>query len=392
MIPFERDVPIADAMARVADTIHRHGLHAVSATFGDALCTVEVELRRADGTTVATGHGKGNPTTARVGAMFEALEHYLSLFHPEAFRCTPIPVDAVCEGLGEGIDALLRAQAGRAVGCRMYRHLIDGTAAYIPLALAQPRYVRQAHPRDTFDYHGLERYASNSGTAIGSTDAEASLHAINECIERDDVSRWLHAHFHTLSDAPLRLVARATCDAAMEYAWRAAEAALDDDIILVDVGRHAGTTSRMAFSAHWPHDVHLYGAGSSMCPAHASERALAELVQQAIRSKGTPLMDAYAQQVVARVEAWPRLARACRADLPLRLRDAAVIQVGAGERLAWQAPAVMLQQTTAALAAEGYAPMACMIPTGGEVSLCSVIIPGFSRYYLVGNGIPVAPH
>jgi ribosomal protein S12 methylthiotransferase accessory factor len=391
MIPFERDVPVTDALTRAGNAIRQYGLRPTARTFGETVCTTEVALQTASGSVAAIGHGKGDALSAWVGALFEALEHYVGMHHRDAFRCTLVPAETVPSGLGTGIDELLAAQAEQMIGCRLYRDMGDGTPHYMPVALVQPRYIRRAHQGDAFDYHGLERYASNSGTAIGSTEAEAMLHALNESIERDDVSRWLHAHFHAETEEPLRKVDRTTCDAMLERTWRAAESALDDEIVLLDVGTHRGTTSRMAFAMHWPHAVHRYGAGSSLCPVHASGRALSELAQQAIRTKGTAIMDASATQSLARLDAWPRLARACRADLPQRMRNNAITTVDAGTRQAWVPPEAMVRQTVTALNDAGHRPLVHHLPTEGDVAACSIVVPGFSRYFLVGSGIPVAP-
>jgi ribosomal protein S12 methylthiotransferase accessory factor len=391
MIPFERDVTVSDALARAHQTLQRRGLRATSTRFGGALCTVEVALRDVNGTVLATGHGKGDATSARVGGLFEAIEHYMSLHAPEAFQCISSPVEAVRKALGSPVDALLAAQPGRSLGCRPYCDMHDGTTQLLPTGLVQPRYITRPLPDDTFDYNALERYASNSGTAIGSTPTEAMLHGLNESIERDDVSRWLFAHFHAQTSESLQLIDRATCDTPLALAWRAAETALGDEVVLVDASTRDGTSTRMAFAMHWPHAVHLYGAGCSRCPAHAGERALAELVQQAVRSKGTELMDAFATQTLNRLAAWPALARACRANLPGLMGCKPLAWVRAGTRAPWSTPKDMLRSTVNELVGDGYRPLVYWLTAQEDVSLCSIVVPGFSRYFLVGNGIPVAP-
>ena len=146
----------------------------------------------------ARGMGKGRRDEARVGALFEALEHYLTGpagFDPAAVEMAT-PAEIAAGPLRDDPCAVLLARMpAERLACHRYLPLRGGREALMPLFLSAPWYVDAGRLRelagDACDYGQLMRYSCNSGSAVGVTAEEALLHALNEVIERDAFSLLL---------------------------------------------------------------------------------------------------------------------------------------------------------------------------------------------------------
>src|SRR4051794_18035555 len=89
--PAERDVPLSEATQRAVAALDRLGLRPELADLGQGEDPTawSCRLLRDDGVmpAMAQGTGKGRCDEARAGALFEAVEHYLTgpdLFDPSA--------------------------------------------------------------------------------------------------------------------------------------------------------------------------------------------------------------------------------------------------------------------------------------------------------------------
>ncbi|NID15599.1 YcaO-like family protein [Luteibacter yeojuensis] len=392
MIPFEREFPLAAARARIEAALADHGLRWRATVHGEALHATLVELFDAEGRPLCTGVGKGDAETALVGGLFEAFEHHLALHDACSAHHVLTPAARVPQGLGKAIDALLAEQPESSMACRVYADFFHGGAALYPLALARPTYIDDPAPGDDFDYASLRRYACNSGTAIGSTPTEASLHAMNEAIERDDVSHFLRAHFHDRDDEALRVVDRRTVERDIERLWSLAERELGQDAILLDISSHKSAHTFLAFAPTCPHPVHVYGSGSSARASHGMRRALSELVQMHVMAQVAPAVANDLIRAELRLRPWPRLHRACVADLPARFDAARRQHVTPRNTASAGSVAAQLSQGMRGLRDEGYSPLVHTIHCRhGDIALCQVLVPGFEHYHIVGHGNLVVP-
>ena len=289
MLPFERERTLANAYSLMHKHLEDRSWLTEFETFGTGIVTTRCAIRRADGEFVAGGYGKGHPETSKVGALYEAVEHHHGAMENAKVEvvCVPAreihgsPRFASLPCLSEFSD-----QKGRKVACALYRDFRDGAAVAIPLFLVFPQYVATVRiAGDDFDYSTVERFGSNSGTAIGATFAEAAIHALNEIVERDAWSLFLLSHFFdaradahetngrvvdvgTLPEDLRALVGLAS--------WRAKR-----EVLLVDVTSDLGiptfaaTVDRVFPEEH----VYPYGFGTSAYPRYAAYRAITELVQ-----------------------------------------------------------------------------------------------------------------
>ncbi|WP_285406080.1 YcaO-like family protein [Luteibacter sp. ME-Dv--P-043b] len=392
-LPFERDVPLGAARRRIDNELAARGLRWHATEHGSGPFATVVQLSDDAGRPVCRGVGKGDRDSALVGGLFEAFEHFISLHDDCSLTSVVATARDVTRGLGAPIDALLDAQPEARLAVRRFTSFHDGSAQEHPLALFRPTYIDRRMQADTFDYSGLRRYAGNSGTAIGSTFTEAALHALNECIERDDVSHFLRVHFHDADAiAPVRVIDRSTLDPVSTRLWNGTEDMLGYTVTVLDIGTHRAAYSYLAFTQHAAHPVQLYGAGASGCPGHALSRALHELVQLELLARAEESVLHQLERAELRLRPWPRAHRACVADLPALLRKRRTVAVPLPTRLRHTSPRALLTRALHRLAKEGYRPLLHVIHAACRgVVVCQVLVPGFDRYFLVAHGNPIVP-
>ncbi|MEV5895420.1 YcaO-like family protein [Nonomuraea fuscirosea] len=125
--PAEREVPLPVAVRRVSATLSALGLRARLLDAGpgrDPAAWWCGLLGEADTTPVACGMGKGSREEARTGALFEAVEHYLTGpagFDPNAVELSA-PAELAAGPLREDVcEALVARMGGRRMACARYR-------------------------------------------------------------------------------------------------------------------------------------------------------------------------------------------------------------------------------------------------------------------------------
>ncbi|MFG1968219.1 YcaO-like family protein [Nonomuraea fuscirosea] len=130
--PAEREVALPVATRRVRATLSALGLRArlVDAGPGHDPCAWWCDLLgEADAVSVACGMGKGSREEARTGALFEAVEHYLT--GPAGFDPGTValaaPAELAAGPLYEDVcAALLTRMSGRGMACARYRAIGGG--------------------------------------------------------------------------------------------------------------------------------------------------------------------------------------------------------------------------------------------------------------------------
>src|SRR4051812_42721588 len=159
----EREFSLSDAAHRAISAISELGLSAQLECFGGDPTVWRCQLF--DGQQPApggSGHGKGAVEAARVGAHYEALEHFLTQQHrPETVqlrRCAEV----VESPLGpESYSALLAMQPDQLIACRIYHQLGGTNTLAVPLFLSNVTWVDdaaapwRAEVGDTTDYESL---------------------------------------------------------------------------------------------------------------------------------------------------------------------------------------------------------------------------------------------
>ncbi|GGX18946.1 YcaO-like family protein [Streptomyces lomondensis] len=354
-------------------------------------CTLE-----RDGVPVPQGYGagKGEEPAARVGAVFEALEHHLCgtlpppaqlvLRRPRQLAEGPLGGEAVMTALADGPDLPL--------ACLPYRPLGDGDPTDVPLFYNVPGYISaSAHRRgalgDHYPYEAAGRYSMNNGWAAGATVTDALVHALNEINERDAMSLLLARQFLTPRPAPLRVVDPNTLPADLAALHQDAEDRVAGPVSLLEM------TTDLSIPAYWAYTpappaaaARLRGAGSSLSAHYAAERALSELVQ--IHSVLTA-RPGTVRRPKACTEKYPALHRCHLADFSTRLSSARTVPFTDTPSPA--TPAEHLTRLLERFRACGMAAWAREHHVTGHLAVVNVLVPGAERFVLVTDGTPVLP-
>ncbi len=353
-------------------------------------------LHRFDGTPApaGVGAGKGGSEQARVGALFEALEHHHSDAH--AITAEQLVLRSSRELASEELatDPAIRPLTlapPALLACRTHTAL-DGSGASmdVPVYLHTPSYLAATpHQRravgDAFDYSTVARYSTNNGTAIGATTTEAFVHALAETVERDALSVLLSSTFLAPHPAPLRVVDPTSLPEDLRQLHTRAQDRSGTAVWLLEMTTDLGIP---AFHAYAParQGHHMAGYGASLCATHAARRALEEFVQvlAIFEHEEHPPPD------LAALSRHPALLRAGRADLTPRVDSARVLAFTA--TTAPVSPAGHLAELVRVLTAHGHRPYGRILHEAANgVSTVSVCVPGLERFFAVTSGQCVVP-
>ncbi|WP_283137786.1 YcaO-like family protein [Rhizohabitans arisaemae] len=399
----ERTVPPGEAGKRAAAALTALGLRTEFADVGGGRdptawwCGLHGDGQ--DGSPVACGMGKGRPEEARVGALFEAVEHHLtgrSRFDPAVVE--PAEPFGLAAGLfrEDACAPLLAGMPGRRMACLRYRSLGGEGEALVPLFLSGPWYTETGAARlrdlagDDCDYAHLMRYSCNSGSAAGVTASDALLHALNETIERDALSLFLVRAFLSRARFRPRLIDAETLPYGLARAHATAGEVTGSPVHLLDIGSDVGVPTMLAYTAPTSRHPHRRGAGTSLSPAYAAWRALTELIQVTL-GEGLPQSGALKRGDLTGLAAHPELHTCGRFDLTGLLGEARVIPFPRAVEVAEPSEG-QVRRVAAMLAARGYRAYhrtMCALP--GGITAVHVMVPGMERFMLITDGNLVIP-
>lgn len=397
MIPLERERSLDEAERSLRGFLDAQGwraeLQRAGEPFAATICTLYDDDD--DGRVLGNGFGKGEAGPARVGALFEAVEHLFTGKAPaQAQWLLRSGADCLADArLAElPFRATFARQPERQLACRAYRSFAEGEPEVVlPLFLSYPTYLDWRPPQDDFDYAAALRFGSNNGTAIGSSLAEAAVHAIGELIERDAWSLFLTAHY--LGDPAAHGYRLEADDLPASLARRLhdASAQLQRDILLIDASSDLGVPCFIATATDLGEDelIHPCGYGASLYPEHAATRAITELVQGLVLPQLEPKMSGYSRALLDALSAYPKL------------RDCAVFAIDRARlrRGRWDhdvpapmPPAELLEVLIARLRSRGIdLHYAINHEEPGRFCVVNVVSLALERFFLVCSGIVMAP-
>ncbi|WP_285706804.1 YcaO-like family protein [Microtetraspora sp. NBRC 16547] len=348
---------------------------------------------------MALGTGKGRREEARVGALFEALEHYLTgpaVFDPATVELVEAAEITAGPLRDEASMVLLARTPAERVACLRYRPLGGGPGTPVPLFLSAPWYVETHAGRlreqagDACDYANLMRYSCNSGSAIGVTADEALLHALNETIERDALSLLLLRAFLGAADFRPAVIDPATLPTELERVHAATEQLIGSPVYLLDIVSDVGVPTTLAYAAPTLSRPHRRGVGTSLSPAYAAWRALTELLQSTL-AETLPWSDATHRGELAGLAGYPELYACGRFDLIDHLRSARTVPF-ISDGWVPEHPRRQLRELSALLTVHGYTPYWRTVATvTEEITAVHVIVPGLERFMLITDGNLVLP-
>ncbi|MHA3735835.1 YcaO-like family protein [Pseudomonas sp. Eth.TT006] len=389
----ERELSLEQAHQRIHAELDNLNLQPGQRVLGRKLVAVQVSLLSADQQTPGHGAGKGELVEAQVGALYEALEHYLSAYigTQDIQHLSPAYFCASHLFKDDSVLAPLIEQNNALTACRTYTNICDNSTFLYPVILSSPNYSEATFAQDSADYKALKRYASNSGTAIGASYNEALLHAINESIERDALSLFLLEHFYYQNTTALRRVDRLPAHDELGQLWLNAEAETGAEVVLLDISSEFLPRTFLAFALRPGEQPQVFGSGCSISPRHAARRALTELVQlQHIAA--TAQARHYRSNAQRLLAPFPRLLRCLRFDLCTLLALREQQRVTLPEACPEQPLARQIERLATDLQRHGRTLGVTLLhQTALGTTLVNVVIPGLERFFVVLSGNVVVP-
>jgi len=286
MLPFERERTLANACEVMKSHIEGRGWTLEFERLGADIVTTTCTIRNGSGAVVSSGFGKGDQDTSTVGAMYEAMEHHYGVMDHIDLKVACIPAGEIHADPRFSTLPFIsefRKQKDRNLACAIYEDFHDRTAVPIPLFLIFTDYTFSDRvDGDDFDYSLVQRFGSNSGTAIGATFDEAAIHALNEIVERDAWSLFLLSHFMDTQQKIGRVIDPGSMPEALEMLLEVARhRAMDRDVLLVDITSDIGIPTFVATVSGIAAGESVYpcGFGTSSSPFDAAYRAVTELIQ-----------------------------------------------------------------------------------------------------------------
>ncbi|MFE0104649.1 YcaO-like family protein [Streptomyces sp. NPDC059009] len=363
------------------------------------LTAAHCRLRTSEGKPIpgGVGSGKGFPDAATTGALYEALEHALtgpgSLKHLEYVLR---PSAAVAHGTAGREDAvrILAEQDDAKVACLRYRALDGGEDLELPLSLWAPWYVtptaRAAEARgalgDTTDYSRVLSYSVNSGCAIGATEDEALLHALNEWVERDAFSLFLWRSIHEGGDMPPR-IPRSSMPAHLADAIDRIGDASGRRTFVLDLTSDIGVPVALAVVAASGSRPAQYGLGASLSGEVALERAVSELAQGRLIRQAYGGSSQPGLAVGRRLAQQPRLLACAQIACADRLYQAPAVKPYADGELAEAPVQEQRHEVVRRIAASGVRVVAHRLrQLSHGTTVAQVQCPGLERFHLVTEG------
>ncbi|MBY0443107.1 MAG: YcaO-like family protein, partial [Mycobacteriaceae bacterium] len=352
----EREFRLDDAERRVCSTIAELGLSATLQCYGGDPTVWRCQLvgQTGESTPYGMGWGKGCSDGARVGALYEALEHHVTQ-RPSDQMVLRSCAEVAASGLsGETYVALLAEQPSKVIACRVYQQLAGQDTLAVPLFLSNTDWVEQhsaavrSRLGDTTDYTSLARYSSNSGCAIGGSRNEAAVHAINEAIERDALSLFLLRCIVSPTPSAPAFLDPATLPVELQTLLGQVQTRMGRDVWLIDITSDVGVPSTMAYSPGQP-GHRLYGSGTSLSRHYSVHRALTELLQ--LKLGRGEVVAAEEVEAIELLREFPVL-HTC-AQLDLRSAAASAPQLAYVDTQAPSSPAGHLDELRARLAHRG---------------------------------------
>ncbi|MGM1065686.1 YcaO-like family protein, partial [Saccharothrix sp. Mg75] len=402
--PRERELPLPGARDRACAELDALGWRAELEVLADApLTAVRCALVDATGAPVVggAGSGKGDVATATVGALFESLEHvFTGPALADDLPVLAVPVAELARGplaVDAAVAELARAQPRAHVACLPHADVRDGRRVEVPLFLWAPwstsgeRAGWRRGLGDDTDYARVKSYSVNTGCAIGATEDEAVLHALGECAERDAFSLFLLRCVHDRATPPRRIARHLLADDTADL-LAAADDVLGGRVDLVDLTTDLDVPVVLALDRGGPGPArHRYGLGASTSSGHAVRRAVGELVQTALVTRGVD--DSATGAAVARaLGRHPRLLAAASVDVP----DEAVDTPGTAARFGEDVPpapvpALRREITERVLRAGHDVLVRRLAGLAHGTTTVQVHCPGLERFHLVTAGHVALP-
>lgn len=391
------------AVGLLREELDRQGISVQLITEQDGQTSVvRCVLRARDSSVLADSSGRGSGPQAQASALFEAWENHCHRAGFDEFRNDPdclrlMPAKAVADQPALRNDALIHRLAAefpdKQISCLRFEPIsADGEALWYPAFARFPWFLQYPVPGEEIPYRPYLRYATNFGTAAGTSESEALLHALLEVIEGDAFSLAL-LDWSVSKDNVTRTVDPADLPRDLQELCGLIEHTAGRSPLICEITTDIGVPAYCALPSHSTY-VGAGGAGAATTPGYAVERALGEFLQVHVTQCENPERQAQLRRMLDRLEPWPVLARCMVLDpAPISAASRTV----PGRPPGWWDPVpitveAQLDSVTQALTRVGMSGYYVRWNSAGStVPVVTVLVPGLETFFLSRVGIPLLP-
>lgn len=296
----ERRYPVETALHIARETIAHYQLRAHDEAYGGELKTYRCQLLHDNQKKIFYGFGKGIGMQSKASAYYEALEHFLIHHH-----ATIISNDVTQYYYHPSHDAKLPSVC--------YESISHDQPYLQPLYLFDPRYGKFPAPLDSFDYSSHSWKANDTGLASGVHLTDASIHALNELIERDAHSLFLIKAFLKQTGYQPRVINKSSLPIDLATIVHRIENDYNEALLIFDITSDIGIPSFYVSMTKQNMLIQPSGCGTSLNANYALERALLESLQP-LHVQNAALHENQ-QQIIEVLSNTPLLQRAAIADV-----------------------------------------------------------------------------
>lgn len=262
----ERALPTTAALRIAEQASIEFGLAAKLNSYGVELKTYCCKLVDEKHRNIFYGFGKGRGLQSKASAYYEALEHYA------VHRCAQ-------DIANDTNNYQYLAEYRNPLPCINLKNVYASQTIDYPIYLLDPRYSKRQAPSDLMDYSSVAWRASDSGIASGTNRLEASIHALNELIERDAHSLFLIEAFIKTRQQHIRLIDKSTLPHHLQQIVNTIETQYAEKLMLFDITSDIGIPVMYVSMTQQPFLIQPAGVGASLSAEYALERALLECLQ-----------------------------------------------------------------------------------------------------------------
>lgn len=395
---YERQYSSERAFSIIAEEIEKLSLSVQYKSVGNEIKTFQCLITDNDKTFI--GCGKGIGIQSKVSATYEAFEHYYCFRKLTDRNHSEIKFLSIAEVLNNHeliIDNNLLVDFLSNKTTKLpwltYKSFTSEEIYHYPLFLAEPRYAEIAQfPEDTFDYSSHAWLASDSGTASGTSFAEAAIHAMNESIERDAISLFLVRAF--MKGKSLHLISKNSLPTHLQQYIKNIEHETQDELAIIDISSEFNVPSFCVSFTKQKVLIQPKGFGTSLNKVYALERALLEALQPLhLRTK---TLEKIERETVERFAAYPLLQQAAIADIGLAISKKQYIEKSFASIETCFAANLNLNDQLSYLVkacqSKDFYPYFAMIgQQDSKITCVKIIIPGLDNFYTVRAGKFILP-
>lgn len=265
-INYERSLTPSESLKIACQAINDFNLKVEENCYGDEFKTYHCKLIDSENKNIFFGCGKGLGLQSKVSAYYEALEHY------SVYRFAQLTAN----NQDNYVDM---HPYEHTLPCVDLTNIQNNEKLSYPIFMLDPRYAKHKSKYDNMNYSPYSYLTNDSGIASGSNILEASIHSLNELVERDAHSLFLIEAFIKNNNQMIKVIDKTTLPATLQDIVYKIEQRYHDDLMIFDITSEIGIPVIYVSMTKQSSLIQPFGCGASLRAEYALERALLESLQ-----------------------------------------------------------------------------------------------------------------